>query len=210
VPEALPETLPEPLVYLSARQRLVVQRYRELQDLVDDLPCWVPHRRIAQALGHDESGIRLAMESLQGRPYVWATEFENVHSVWRYQEPTLTIDGKKYPNSEEYFHSQKPQPFDKALWDGGLRVEVMQRGVRAKLLADDELRALLLSTHPHPLLSLKPDAFWGFDPRRGGENMLARLLMTLRAEFLREEGGPLEEAAPSLGSPENEEDDRRC
>jgi len=46
---------------------------------------------------------------------------------------------------------------------------VMERAVRAKLAAAPSLRSLLLATHPHPLLSIKPDRMWGFDPRSGGE-----------------------------------------
>ena len=42
-----------------------------------------------------------------------------------------------------------------------------------------------MSTHPHPLLSIKPDTFWGFDARKGGENMLAKLLMELRSEMVK-------------------------
>ena len=73
-----------------------------------------------------------------------------------------------YANSETYFHSQKPKPFDDAVWRRK-RVGVMKTG---------------LKSHPHPLLVIKADEFWGFDPRFGGENMLAKLLMELCAELL--------------------------
>ena len=45
-------------------------------------------------------------------------------------------------------------------------------------------RALLLASHPHRLLSVKPDEFWGFHPQRGGQNMLAVLLMQLRESYV--------------------------
>jgi len=198
--KTLPEVLPEPLIYMSCEQRKVVGKYKDLKDL--ELPCWVPHRRIAHALGHDDSGIQLAMRSLGDKPYVWGTEFENVHSLWRFREPEFKIDGKRYPNSEEYFHSQKPSPFNAALWDTQ-RVDVMRKGVRAKFAASEDLRDLLISTHPHPLLSVKADAFWGFDPRNGGENMLAKLEMELRDELA---GSSLDAEADKLEKLEVEDD----
>mmetsp|Transcript_11159 Transcript_11159/g.16460 ORF Transcript_11159/g.16460 Transcript_11159/m.16460 type:complete len:205 (+) Transcript_11159:61-675(+) len=181
---ALPPTLDQPLIWLSALQRAVCQKHAALREYVPLLPCWVPQRRIAEALGHSSQGIETALESLGGQPYVWATEFENVHTTWRYDEPALHIDGERYPCSEDYFHAQKPKPFDKSLWDGALRVAVMRKGVRAKFEADTALQDLLRATHPHPLLSLKGDTFWGFDPKWGGENMLARLIMELRDELV--------------------------
>ena len=41
-----------------------------------------------------------------GRPYLWATEFENVHSLWRYKEPPITIDGRTYRWSEDFYRAQ--------------------------------------------------------------------------------------------------------
>ena len=58
------------------------------------------------------------------------------------------------------------------------------QAVRAKFGASGELRALLVATHPHPLLSLKGDKVWGFDPFGGGENLLARLTEEVRAELV--------------------------
>eukprot|EP00928_Gymnodinium_smaydae_P056139 TRINITY_DN39568_c0_g1_i1.p1 TRINITY_DN39568_c0_g1~~TRINITY_DN39568_c0_g1_i1.p1 ORF type:complete len:215 (+),score=26.95 TRINITY_DN39568_c0_g1_i1:47-691(+) len=190
--KALPDTLDEPYIYLSGEQRSVVRKYSLLSDLEAELPCWVPQRRIACALGFDDSGMNLALKELRGRAYVWATEFENVHTLWRFQEPSFEIRGKVYASSEIFFHSQKPEPFDKQLWDGvdgqeGRRVGVMREAVRAKFAQSSELRALLIATNPHPLLSVKGDSSWGFDPRRGGENMLAKLLMELREELVHEQ-----------------------
>ena len=62
----------------------------------------------------------------------------------------------------------------------------MRTAVRQKFLQHAELKQLLVSTHPHPLLSLQQESyFWGFDSRRGGENMLAKLLMELRSEIVK-------------------------
>ncbi len=56
----------------------------------------------------------------------------------------------------------------------------MRRAVAAKFEASKEARDLLIARHPHPLLSIKPDTFFGFDPEKGGKNKLAILLMELR------------------------------
>ena len=59
----------------------------------------------------------------------------------------------------------------------------MKTGLKAKFLTRKEAREVVLKSHPHPLLAIKADEFWGFDPRFGGENMLAKLLMALREEL---------------------------
>ena len=180
----LPNVISEPYIYLSELQREVVQRYPLISSLGRDLPGWVPHRLIGAALGFSPEAIDKALQRLEGVPYVWATEFENVHSLWRFHEPSVNIDEKIYPCSESYYHSQKPtdRPFDSASWEAR-RVDVMKRAVRAKFLPHRELCQLLLSTSPHPLLSIKPDPFWGFHPNGYGENMLAVLLTELRDEI---------------------------
>ena len=89
----------------------------------------------------------------------------------------------RHKDNEAFYHAQKPRPFDEAAW-GERRVEVMMRGLRLKFAACARARALLVSTWPHPLLSLKCDSFWGFHPVAGGSNMLAVLLMQLRDELL--------------------------
>lgn len=180
---SLPERLDEPHVFLSARQAdLCKRRFPLLAWAAPLLPGWIPHRCIANALGHGTDGIDKALGHLDGKPYVWATEFENVHSMWRFDEPTIVVDGVAHLGSEVYYQSRKPVPYDDGWWLS-MRVDVMRRAVRAKFAASSELRHLLLSTVPHPLLSIKEDAFWGFSPRQGGENMLARLLEELRAEL---------------------------
>ena len=179
----LPAVLPqdEPYYYLSAQQESVCRAYPELQVFIPHLPCWIPHRRIADALGFSHRGIENALQRL-GRPYVWGTEFENVHAMWNFDEPRLTIDGQVYSCSESYYHSQKPKPFNAPLWDQQ-RDGVMRTAVRHKFTARPELSALLLSTAPHPLFSIKSDRYWGVTPDGIGENKLAVLLMALRTEL---------------------------
>ena len=180
--KSLPAALDEPYLFLSAKQASTCAEHPPLAPYAPHLPAWVPQRKVAEALGHTTDGITNALASLGGKPYVWATEFENVHSFWRFAEPTLRIDGVVYTCSEQYYHAQKPTPFDDATWEAQ-RVDVMRRALRAKVTASAEVRQLLLATGDHPLLSIKADRVWGFDPRRGGENMLARLLEELRQEL---------------------------
>ena len=179
---AFPTFVDEPRVYLSAAQRVVCARYHELKDL--QLPGWVRLSLVAGALDHGTAGIEKALEYTEGEPFVWATEFENVHDTWTFAEPRLTIGGKEYKDSETYFHAQKPVPFDAQVWDAQ-RVGVMRTALAAKFAASAEARALLVASHPHRLLSIKGDRFWGFNPVLGGENMLAVLLTELREGYVK-------------------------
>ena len=137
---------------------------------------------MAQALGFSEDGIKNALRHTKA-PYLWATEFENVHSLWKYPEQRIEVDGTSYTCSEDYYHSQKPRPFSDSTWDP-IKVQVMEKAVRAKLRADPALIPLLLATHPHPLLSMKPDKVWGFHPNSGGQNLLAQIWMRVRQELI--------------------------
>ena len=52
----------------------------------------------------------------------------------------------------------------------GKRDEVMMTGVRMKFGAEPGLRELLIASHPHPLLSIKRDDYWGVTPGGAGEH----------------------------------------
>jgi len=190
---SLPNKLPsgEPYYYLSKRQSEKCKRLLDLSEYVDYLPGWVPHRRVADALGHSHKGIEAALKRKDVQtPYVWCTEFENFHSFWSFDEPSFIVNGIRYGGSEHYYQAMKPRPFDKKLWDGdgpgmGKRDEVMEIAVRKKFSSENpELQQLLKSSHPHPLLSIKRDRYWGVDPTGRGENMLAHLLMKIREELV--------------------------
>ena len=174
-----PSSLRTPLVYLSNNQKEVVRRYTGLRHLESRLPGWVCHYLVAEALGHSVQGVCEAVS--KGGKYLWATEFENVHSTWKYEEGHIWVNGTRYSSCEEYYQKQKPVPYDDHKWKE-MRVGVMRLGLRRKF-EDPSLRALLLSTHPHPLISVKADPFWGFCPGEGGQNMLGVLLVELRREL---------------------------
>ena len=183
--ETLPDVLPngEPYYYLSKEQHFICLNLEDLSSYVPHLPCWVPHRIVSNALGYGERGIDHALQrSDLTQPYVWATEFENVHSTWNFDEPQIIIDGIQYEGSEDYYHSQKPFPFDSQLWHRE-RDNVMKTALYHKFTKSIPLRRTLLSTHELPLLSIKRDHYWGVLPNGEGENKLAVLLMELRTKL---------------------------
>jgi predicted NAD-dependent protein-ADP-ribosyltransferase YbiA (DUF1768 family) len=177
---SLPVVLDEPMIYLSARQDDRV--HAEFPSVAEayELPAWVPARLVAQDMGVGQTGVDRAVAS-QSKPYVWATEFENVHSVWSFPEPRVTVEGKVYKNSETYYQAQKPRPWNAAHWNAR-KDAVMRCAIRAKVAADPTLVDLLLATRDHPLLSIKRDVYWGFDPVHGGKNRLGALWEELRVE----------------------------
>ena len=181
----LPEVVDEPRIYLSAAQAQICRRYPTLSNLV--LPGWVKLSLVSDALGFGQAGIDFALQHTQQVPWLWATEFENVHSTWNFVEPHITIDGQAYQDSETYYKAEQEKlpfsPANKVIWDSK-KVEVMTRAVTAKFNKSAEARQLLISTHPFPLLSIKNDSFWGFDARHGGQNMLAQILMDLRQKYV--------------------------
>eukprot|EP00927_Polykrikos_kofoidii_P002898 TRINITY_DN11156_c0_g1_i1.p1 TRINITY_DN11156_c0_g1~~TRINITY_DN11156_c0_g1_i1.p1 ORF type:complete len:201 (-),score=27.30 TRINITY_DN11156_c0_g1_i1:58-660(-) len=184
---SLPPTLPsgEPYIFLSARQRIICERNPLLSEFAEHLPGWVPHRRIADALGFSHKGIDLALRRCGGQPYVWCTEFENVHTFWKYSENAFEEDGRRYEGSEHYYHKQKPFPYDDEVWLTR-RDDVMRKALRHKFLHPEagDLREILLQTHGHPLLSIKGDKYWGVTSAGIGENKLALMLEDLRSELI--------------------------
>ena len=195
----LPEVLAEPYYYLSKLQAQKCKTLPQLRPYIAHLPCWVPHKRIADALGFNYDGIYNAIDWLKSKSssssavYVWATEFENVHSLWRFWEPEIIKNNERFTGSEDYYQRQKYKVprlpsgrFDSEEWNKR-RDDAMRDAVKLKFcgagLDRVQLRELLLSTKSHPLLSVKNDWYWGVKPTGEGENMLARLLMDLREEL---------------------------
>jgi len=177
----------QPLQYMSILQHSIIlgSTSRALAQYAPQLPCWIPSALLAEAYGHSTQSVDRAQASLRGRPYLWATEFENKHRTWVFHEPSIVVDGRTYANSEVYFQSQKPVPYNDKVWKK-IRVQVMQKAVHAKFTQHPALKDLLISTHPHALLSIKNDDFWGFHPEHGGNNMLGHLLENLRDKCVSE------------------------
>jgi hypothetical protein len=68
-----------------------------LTPYVNTLPQWVSHREVAIALGYQLGGIERAEERFG--VYQWATEFENVHTTWIYDEVPFEYDGVLFGGS---------------------------------------------------------------------------------------------------------------
>lgn len=87
------------------------------------------------------------------------------------------------PGRAKAFGRQAPLRCTRAEWDGGLRVDMMRRVLRAKF-ADRVLKAMLLETGDEQLVegNYWHDSYWGAVNGKG-ENMLGKLLMELRKEI---------------------------
>jgi len=120
-------TLSQPMLYFNKRQRNVIIRcgLSALDSYADHLLGWIPPYIVAGALVFDAKGIDRAVADLQGRPHVWATEFENVHTTWEFSESEITVQGNTYSCTEV----QKPVSFDRSEWLT-CRVAAMREGLR--------------------------------------------------------------------------------
>ena len=90
--------------YVSCRpQPHQLRGLPKLKKLLDSvsLPCWLPHRKLADALGHSHSAI-VAAESVCGG-YCWASEFENVHELWPIREPGFVCAGMWFAGPEQFY-----------------------------------------------------------------------------------------------------------
>ena len=172
------------------------------------LPEWVSQSAVSKAL-FGASGVRTvtACEEHFG-PFVWATEFANVHSTFYFEPKPIVVDEEEYANSEAYYQCMKSfgqadHEQVKAIIRGAnpmkafslgqrysrrpdwydVSVDVMRKAVHAKFTQDQTLRELLLSTWGHPLVHIKGDSFWGSGYNGRGRNMLGVLLQDLRSQM---------------------------
>ena len=172
------------------------------------LPEWVFQSAVSKAL-FGASGVRTvtACEEHFG-PFVWATEFANVHSRFNFEPKPIVVDDEEYANSESYYQSMKSfgqsdhEQAKSVIRDANpmgaftlghsysersdwfdVNVEVMRKAVKAKFTQDHDLRELLLSTWEHPLVHIKGDSFWGSGYDGRGQNMLGVLLQDLRSQM---------------------------
>ena len=165
---------------------------------------------VARALGYSTAAIEAA-ESRHGSNYAWCTEFENVHSTWTFTEPGFIFGTRRFNGPEQLFQLLKAgdpgtEGFEKHAdafasatemgayqrgrgltlrpdWEA-CKDKCMMRALQLKFGSNDGLRTLLLSTHPRPLVSVKPDKYWGAGPDGTGLNRLGSLLVELRTSLI--------------------------
>lgn len=199
------DPLTEAYFYLSEQQRSTMLGIDGLKAYADELPCWLPHRIVANALGHGTAAIDAAEKALGG-PYVWATEFDNAHTLWMFDEPGFLVDGIFYKATENYLQAQKQLDLDEEAkrriaemdpheaytaghklilrddWEE-VKYEIMKTGHRAKYEQNEWLRGFLLSTGDYPLAVIGAESEWKIGLDGQGQNKLGVLLMELRAEL---------------------------
>jgi len=172
-----------PLQWLSTRQRTVIQEKNltVLKKYTDKLPCWVPASEIAIAFNFSQDGIMKALTHLQGKPFVWATEFEIRRASWIFDEQAVVINGRSYLSTQHYFEHQQVnciKTHGQRYWDSCKEL-IMKQALEARF-KNLYLKELLIATHPHELFCIKEDTFFGWSPVNGGQNILGILLMQLR------------------------------
>jgi ribA/ribD-fused uncharacterized protein len=197
----------EALCYMSTAQASVCGAHG-MADLKFRLPCWVPQARVSGALFGEKGSALVAVCEKEKGPFMWATEFSNVHETFAFDEPPITIDGVEFGGPEQFFQLMKSSgteshaaaaaamamasPFQAYAigrthqmrddWED-VKVDFMRQAVEAKF-RNPSLRALLLSTQDFPLLQLKPsENFWGSGADGTGRNVLGALLMELRQKL---------------------------
>lgn len=198
----LPPTLQTPMVYLdsSNASKLCPEPAGA---------GWYDQIQVSTSLFGKSGGryVSSTLAKVYPSHFVWATQFSNVHTTFSFQEPGFELDGVTWPGPEQYFQAAKMGPealADPALiapflsaspseafalgrsvdlvdnWEE-IKDDVMLRAITAKFNADASLAALLISTHPHPLVQIKPgDSYWGTGPSGKGANVLGLLLQSLR------------------------------
>jgi len=69
-----------------------------------------------------------------------------------------------------------------------IKIDIMYKGLSQKFTQHEDLKKILLSTNPRNLVeNSKYDSFWGQGSDGSGQNMLGKLLVKLRSEFLKSE-----------------------
>ena len=172
-----------------------------------ELPGWVDQKFVSYKLFGD-SGVRALKlaEAFYKRYFVWATDFSNVHTTFKYDEKPITIKGKTYAGPEQFFQLQKSvgtpdkeKAFelmknatpDQAFGIGRahklrrdweqVKDDVMFYALKAKFTQHKDAKIILLETEGHLLVQLKPnDSYWGTGPDGKGLNKHAEILMKIR------------------------------
>ena len=67
-----------------------------------------------------------------------------------------------------------------------IKIDIMKNAVRAKFEQNDDLKKLLISTNDNILAEhSRGDNFWGIGSKEKGKNVLGKIIMSLRDEFIK-------------------------
>lgn len=162
-------------------------------------------RVTASALGKITASKNPILFYVNGQPFY---EFANF-----YEASFTDKQGRVWPTSEHYFQAKKllnPKKQEKirkltnprdafkyanstdGQWKNDIRVDwrqvcdqTMMDALRMKFNQNPALKKLLIATYPCDLVEASPyDAYWGWGPKKDGKNMLGKMLMKLRDEFI--------------------------
>jgi ribA/ribD-fused uncharacterized protein len=116
---------------------------------------------------------------------------------WNFQTSEHAYHWEKFPHAKElreeirtatsaheaFKTAERHRQYRRADWDE-MKVAIMRRILRAKAQQHEYVRRKLLQTGTRELVENSwRDDFWGWGPNRGGQNMLGKLWMQIRAEL---------------------------
>jgi ribA/ribD-fused uncharacterized protein len=185
--EEVEETKKETTVVEEQETAATEEEAKETEETV------VEQQPVEQKGGNTEGPIEFSSKSAS------YNELSNFHKA------KFMLDGKEWPTVEHYFQAQKfsssPEYQEKIRaaseptraktlgsskefpirndWDT-YREEVMRKAIKAKFEQNPNLKQLLASTAPRPLVEDTNDAYWGGGRNKKGKNRLGILLMELR------------------------------
>lgn len=84
--------LKESYFYLDLAQEAIVKKWKNGDQIIHQLPCWVPQRFVSVQLFGINATTAIEKSEKHNGFGVWATQFSNVHSTFNFEEPKITIE----------------------------------------------------------------------------------------------------------------------
>jgi len=115
---------------------------------------------------------------------LWPTS-EHAYQAQKFTDKNIVDEILKAGSSYDAFKIARAHEQDiRADWQS-IRVDVMEKIVRAKLEQHEYIRKMLLETGTREIIEDSPlDSFWGWGPNKDGENQLGKIWMKLREEII--------------------------
>lgn len=113
----------------------------------------------------------------------WMTS-EHAYQAAKFNDETLIKEVQNAKSAHDAFVIARSYDDKKRNDWMDIRVETMERIVRAKLQQHKYIQDKLLETGDKEIIENSPvDSFWGWGPNKDGENQLGKIWMRLRAEI---------------------------